>query len=133
MKEVFKMSPLFTGNQNPNIRRMSDDSVISLLGSNGDFSSISNSSIRSIFEETAIRENKYLSKITKLLGKNITFIVALSGNITAQMIISTTVAKTPLNAKLLSIVWHLVVCLLVVIQLLNLLFSIESKILKNEL
>ncbi len=97
MKEVFKMSPLFTGNQNPNIRRMSDDSAISLLGSSGDFSSISNSSTISIFEETAIKENKYLSKITKLLGKNITFIVALSGNITAQMIISTTVAKTPWN------------------------------------
>ncbi|WP_338986362.1 hypothetical protein [Spiroplasma endosymbiont of Thecophora atra] len=97
MKEVFKMSPLFIGNQNPNIRRMSDDSAISLLGSSGDFSSISNSSTISIFEETAIKENKYLSKITKLLGKNITFIVALSGNITAQMIISTTVAKTPWN------------------------------------
>ncbi len=97
MKEVFKMSPLFTGNQNLNIRRMSDDSAISLLASSGDFSSISNSSTISIFEETAIRENKYLSKITKLLGKNITFIVALSGNITAQMIISTTVAKTPWN------------------------------------
>ncbi|WP_342217818.1 hypothetical protein [Spiroplasma endosymbiont of Amphimallon solstitiale] len=67
------------------------------MGSSGDFSSISNSSTISIFEETAIRENKYLSKITKLLGKNITFIVALSGNITAQMIISTTVAKTPWN------------------------------------
>ncbi|WP_339040099.1 hypothetical protein [Spiroplasma endosymbiont of Andrena trimmerana] len=40
---------------------------------------------------------QHLSKITKLLGKNITFIVALSGNITAQMIISTTVAKTPWN------------------------------------
>ncbi|WP_339040098.1 hypothetical protein [Spiroplasma endosymbiont of Andrena trimmerana] len=60
MKEVFKMSPLFTGNQNLNIRRMSDDSAISLLASSGDFSSISNSSTISIFEETAIRENKYL-------------------------------------------------------------------------
>ncbi|WP_342273970.1 hypothetical protein [Spiroplasma endosymbiont of Phycita roborella] len=50
MKEVFKMSPLFTGKQNPNIRRMSDDSAISLLGSSGDFSSISNSSTISIFE-----------------------------------------------------------------------------------
>jgi len=97
MKEVFKISPLFTGNQNPNIRRMSDDSAISLLGSSGNFSSISNSSTISIFEETAIRENKCLSKIAKFLGKNITFIGTFSGNSAAQMIISTTVAKTPWN------------------------------------
>lgn len=95
MKEVFKMFPIFIGNQNLNMRRMSDDSTISLLGTNNDFSSMSSSSTIFIFEETVVREKNCLSKIIEFLGKNISFFVAVAGNITAQMIISTTIAKTP--------------------------------------
>ena len=102
MKEVFKMFPIFICNQNINIRRMSDDStIINLLGTNNnDFSSMSSSSTSSsntifIFEETVVKEKTCLSKIIEFLGKNISFFVAVAGNITAQMIISSTIAKTP--------------------------------------
>lgn len=90
MKEVFKMSPcsVKVANSNPP-RRMSVDGTTNLINND------SANSIISIAEDTTNVERSYSSKVIEVLYKNISYLIATSGNITAQMIISTTIAKTP--------------------------------------
>lgn len=84
------MSPLFVNVENANRRRMSVDSTANLINNDLTSSIISISS-----EETTTVETSYSSKLMPVLGKNFSYLIATVGNITAQMIISTTVAKTP--------------------------------------
>ncbi|WP_425380818.1 hypothetical protein [Spiroplasma endosymbiont of Polydrusus pterygomalis] len=83
------MSPLFANIENANYRRMSTDSTVNLINNS------LTSSIISLFEETTTAETSYSSKLITVLGKNFSYLIATAGNITAQMIISTTVANTP--------------------------------------
>lgn len=93
MKEVFKMSPFLVNIQDSNLDTMSADSIDNLI--NDDLTT----SITPILEETANVEKSYSSKVIEVLGKNFSYLIATGGNITAQMIVSTTVAKTPWSKK----------------------------------
>lgn len=89
MKEVFKMCPFLVNVQDSNLHTMSADSTVNLI--NNDLTN----SITPILEETASVEKSYSSKVIEVLGKNFSYFIATAGNITAQMLISTTVARTP--------------------------------------
>lgn len=83
MKEVLKMEPLTFSHEN------SGDGILDLIVS--DTNSIN---IPILLESTAVEES-YSSKVIEVLGKNLSYFIATSGNIAGQMIISTTVAQTP--------------------------------------
>lgn len=77
------MSPLFANIENGNA------STVDLINNNLTSSTIP------LFEKTITVGTSYSSKPIVVLAKNFSYLIATAGNITAQMIISTTVAKTP--------------------------------------
>lgn len=94
-----KMDPLSVNNQNHSFRTISDSSTINLIAIDDTLDSMSTSNTVPILEQNVTQPKFLLSKIAEVIGKNMSYVIATSGNIVAQMIISTTVAKTPWNIE----------------------------------